>query len=535
MNLLNNFTVASRLGTAFALVIALAALVVLVGITRLAQITDSVRLIDDDRVPAVQKLADISDNVNLSARELRNTLIWDDPAQINNALDIAQKAHEEVAKTLEAFIPTITSEEGRQRVTALTQARAVHMRLKQDFMDLVRNNNRLDAKTLLFERLRPAQLAYMKTIDELKDYQTDLISLAARQGEADYVKGKLLMVGLLLVMGFTGSLLGWLISRSITRQLGGEPNHAAKVANEIAQGNLSVSVRVRAGDTSSLMAAMKAMRDSLTQVVCNVRESSDSVVTGSTQIAIGSVDLAQRTEEQASNLQQTAASMEQLTATVKQNSDTARQANQLATSASEAAAKGGLVVGQMVSTMETINASSKKIGDIISVIDSIAFQTNILALNAAVEAARAGELGRGFAVVASEVRSLAQRSASAAKEIKILIGESVEKVEAGSKLVVDAGINMDDIVSQVKRVSHLVGEISAAGAEQTQGIEQVSHAVNQLDQVTQQNAALVEESSVAVESLKHQAARLAEVVSVFKLSQDGPAAAPTYARLAVQF
>jgi methyl-accepting chemotaxis protein len=254
-----------------------------------------------------------------------------------------------------------------------------------------------------------------------------------------------------------------------------------------------------------------------------VRSSSDSIATGSAQIATGNADLSQRTEEQASNLEQTAASMEQLTATVKQNSDTARQANQLATSASEAASRGGAVVSQVVGTMQDISASSKKIADIIGVIDGIAFQTNILALNAAVEAARAGEQGRGFAVVASEVRSLAQRSANAAKEIKTLIGQSVAKVDDGSKLVDEAGASMHDIVNQVKRVTDLIAEISTASIEQTQGIAQVGEAVTQLDQVTQQNAALVEQSAAAADSLKQQAAGLAELVRAFRVGADAPA------------
>jgi methyl-accepting chemotaxis protein len=251
-----------------------------------------------------------------------------------------------------------------------------------------------------------------------------------------------------------------------------------------------------------------------------VRNASESIATGSAQIATGNADLSQRTEEQASNLQQTAASMEQMNATVKNSADTARQASQLATSASSVAEKGGSVVGQVVATMEDITASSKKIADIIGVIDGIAFQTNILALNAAVEAARAGEQGRGFAVVASEVRSLAQRSAGAAKEIKALISASVEKVETGSKLVGDAGSTMTDIVTQVRRVADLMGELSAAAVEQTAGIGQVSTAVGQLDQVTQQNAALVEESAAAADSLKQQAAKLSEVVGVFRLNHE---------------
>ena len=259
------------------------------------------------------------------------------------------------------------------------------------------------------------------------------------------------------------------------------------------------------------------MNDSLAGIVGQVRAASDSIATGATQIATGNADLSQRTEEQASNLQQTAASMEQLTSTVQTNSDTARQAAELAREASSAALRGGELVGQVVGTMDAINSSSKKIADIIGVIDSIAFQTNILALNAAVEAARAGEQGRGFAVVASEVRSLAQRSAQAAKEIEGLITESVEKVETGTAQVGEAGRSMSDIVTQVKNVNDLIAEISSATQEQSQGISQVGDAVSQLDQVTQQNAALVEESAAAAESLSQQAARLVEAVSIFTL------------------
>jgi methyl-accepting chemotaxis protein len=266
-----------------------------------------------------------------------------------------------------------------------------------------------------------------------------------------------------------------------------------------------------------LRRSLQVMTDSLARILGQVRHSSDSMATGSTQIATGNADLSQRTEEQAANLQQTVASMEQLASTVKNSADTARSANQLATAASATATKGGEVVAQVVSTMEGITQSSRKIGDIIGVIDGIAFQTNILALNAAVEAARAGEQGRGFAVVASEVRMLAQRSADAAKEIKSLINQSVEQVEAGSHLVQSAGTTMEYIVTQVKRVTDLIGEISMATHEQTQGIEQITSAAGQLDQVTQQNAALVEESAAAAGSLQQQAGHLAHMVSVFKL------------------
>jgi methyl-accepting chemotaxis protein len=298
---------------------------------------------------------------------------------------------------------------------------------------------------------------------------------------------------------------------------------ARRAAQIIAEGDLTQPIDVQGHDESAeLLRALAQMQASLRTLVGQVRSTSDSIGTASAEIATGNQDLSQRTEQTASNLQQAASSMEQLTGTVKQSADSARQANQLASSAAEVAQRGGVVVAQVVSTMEDINASSKKIGDIIGVIDGIAFQTNILALNAAVEAARAGEQGRGFAVVASEVRSLAQRSAEAAREIKALIGASVEKVEGGSRLVADAGATMNEIVNSVKRVSDIIGEITAASAEQSDGIGQINGSVTQLDQMTQQNAALVEESAAAAESLKAQAAALAQVVGTFKV--DGVAA-----------
>jgi methyl-accepting chemotaxis protein/methyl-accepting chemotaxis protein-1 (serine sensor receptor) len=293
---------------------------------------------------------------------------------------------------------------------------------------------------------------------------------------------------------------------------------AIGIARRVAAGDLGSRIEVRSrNELGELLGALKTMNDSLATVVSSVRSSSDSIATGSGQIATGNADLSHRTERQASSLQQTAASMEQLTATVRTNAETAQTAEQLAKSASEVAAQGGQTVSEVVTTMAQISASSRRIGDIIGVIDGIAFQTNILALNAAVEAARAGEQGRGFAVVAGEVRSLAQRSAQAAREIKTLIGDSVEKVEAGSRQVDDAGRTMADIVQQVRRVSDLIAEISAATHEQTGDIGQVSGAVSQLDQVTQQNAALVEQSAAAAESLQQQAARLVDAVALFKL------------------
>ena len=315
------------------------------------------------------------------------------------------------------------------------------------------------------------------------------------------------------------ALGGW-VSLIVSRTTIDSIDRALNLAQKVAAGDLTSEMRSTSRDeVGQLLGALGSMNDSLVTIVSTVRSSSESIATGSSQIAMGNADLSQRTEEQSSNLQQTAASMEQLSATVKHSADNAHEATQIAAAASDVATRGGDVVGQVVSTMQAISASSNKIADIISVIDGIAFQTNILALNAAVEAARAGEQGRGFAVVAGEVRSLAKRSADAAKEIKALIGDSVEKVDAGSRLVSDAGATMKEIVSQVHKVAHLIGGISTAAAEQTTGISQVGEAVSQLDQVTQQNAALVEESAAAAESLKDQAGRLVNVVRGFKLKE----------------
>ena len=323
--------------------------------------------------------------------------------------------------------------------------------------------------------------------------------------------GKIVLSVLIIVC------LMFIITRIILRQIGGEPDYAADVVRQVAKGDLTVQVQVRAGDTASLLASLRGMVNRLSELVGDVRGTTDSITISSQEIAQGNADLSLRTEEQASSLEETASSMEELTSTVRQNAENARQANQLATNASDIAVKGGKVVDNVVHTMTSISDSSKKIVDIISVIESIAFQTNILALNAAVEAARAGEQGKGFAVVANEVRNLAQRSAAAAKEIKTLIDDSAGKVEVGSRQVDEAGATMTEIVQAVKRVTDIMAEIAAASNEQNAGIEQVNQAITRIDEVTQQNAALVEEAAAAAEAMQEQAQLLMDAVSIFKL------------------
>ena len=374
------------------------------------------------------------------------------------------------------------------------------------------------AQAQLWNEAKPQYVAWLGAINKLIDFEEGRIQAMNRVAMGQASGFLYVMVTALVGALVCGVLLAWTISRGLVQQLGAEPAELGQVAQRVSQGDLSPVLGASGAPAGSVLASLGAMQTSLAHVVGQVRNASDSIATGSAEIATGNADLSQRTERQATSLQQASSAMAQMNQTVQGNADTARQAAQLAGAASGAAVKGGEVVGQVVATMDDISTSSRKISDIIGVIDGIAFQTNILALNAAVEAARAGEQGRGFAVVAGEVRNLTQRSAEAAKEIKALIGASVDKVEAGSRLVSDAGSAMDDIVNQVRRVSDLINEISASTLEQTEGIGQVSLSVTSLDQGTQQNAALVEQSAAAAASLEQQAGRLAEVVNTFRLT-----------------
>ncbi len=512
-----NLTLARRLGLSFAALVLLAMCSSGLGLYKMAQIQaalDDVVLVNNQKTALLNTM---SDSVHVVARVTRTLVLLTDAAESQVELQKIDGARARYNAAEAALYKLPTTPDAQAQRDAIDTARDKARSLNDQAIKAGLANEFEVATTLLLKKSGPAVADWQDALARNIDHQEASNKKHHAAATADYAAARNLIFGFAVLSMLAAGALATLVVRGVVADLGGEPADARRVAIGIADGDLTLAVPVRAGDTRSLMAAMGNMRSRLADLVGEVRRSSDSIATGSAQIATGNADLSQRTEEQASNLQQTAASMEQLTGTVKNNAETASQANQLAGGASAAAARGGEVVGQVVATMQDIAAASRKISDIIGVIDGIAFQTNILALNAAVEAARAGEQGRGFAVVASEVRSLAQRSAQAAKEIKTLIGSSSEKVELGARQVHDAGTSMADIVRQVQQVTQLIGEISIATAEQTRGISQVGDAVGQLDQVTQQNAALVEESAAAAESLRHQASRLVEVVGGFKV------------------
>ena len=532
---LKNMTVRAKLMIAFGSIVAIAMLIAGLSLRSLGQVNNNYARFAQQTSARAELANQILDSANARAVAARNIVLAATPAQRQEEAAAANAANDKLRKDLAELKQTLTTHEGitEQERRLFGEFEAVESRygpVAQDIVNLALADKRDDAIAKMNAECRPLLAMLIKAAYAYLESEAALAGAQVKEDQENYASSRLTVLAACVVSLALAVGLGLTITRSLTRALGAEPAQLGEAARRVASGDLNPVPGAGSAPAGSVLRLLGDMQASLARVVGQVRQTSDSIATGSAQIATGNADLSQRTEQQASSLQQTAASMEQMNATVKNNADTARQATQLATSASAAAEKGGEVVGRVVSTMEDITASSRKIADIIGVIDGIAFQTNILALNAAVEAARAGEQGRGFAVVAGEVRSLAQRSAEAAREIKTLIGNSVEKVEAGSKLVGDAGSTMDDIVSQVKRVADLIGEISSATTEQTSGIGQVNTAVLQLDQVTQQNAALVEESAAAADSLKQQAHRLAEVVGVFKLSQEAAHSAIEQAR-----
>ncbi|MFJ7565762.1 methyl-accepting chemotaxis protein [Herminiimonas sp. NPDC097707] len=526
-----NMKIGTRLGLGFGLILLLVAAMGATGIMRLENINGASRHLVDDSL-GMQKSAQnwlLGTSVNAS-RTLALVKASDPESQefFQKAITAQSKQITEIQKSIE---DRINSDKEKELFAEVGKKRSAYIDIRKSILGVKAGGNITEANQMIDTKMVPALDAYVDSVKDVLAYYENEVKLADQSITDDYLSGRMALIIGAVIAILLGTLIAWRLTVGITRPL----HEALKVAESVAEGDLTARSDMAAtqDEPGLLLSALGRMQANLVRTVTQIRLGTDTIATASSEIASGNLDLSSRTEQQASSLEETASSMEELTSTVKQNADNSRQANQLAVAASTVAVKGGAVVSQVVDTMGAINNSAKKIVDIIGVIDGIAFQTNILALNAAVEAARAGEQGRGFAVVATEVRNLAQRSAAAAKEIKTLIGDSVEKVDAGSKLVAEAGTTMDEIVDGVKRVADIMAEITAASQEQSDGIEQVNQAVSQMDQVTQQNAALVEEAAAAAESLQDQAKNLAEAVSVFRVGS-GYATAQSAAPRTVQ-
>jgi methyl-accepting chemotaxis protein len=511
---------ATKLSLAFAVVLVLTIVVGVFSIMQLANVRTTANQLSARWVPSMRVAQDLKSQIaRVRTREFQY-IISDKQEEMDKYDKVIAADLVDLGKMQSEFEKLISTPEEKALYDDFVKMWARYMDEDAKIRAASRAGDDALGKQLIRGESNKLIVALRGQVDRMVKLYVEGAENEAKKGDEIYGSSRIWIISLLAASVAVGALGAILLTVWLVKRLGGEPEYAASIASRIAAGDLAVEVETKTGDKDSLLFAMKQMRDALSRIVGQVRTATDTIASASEQVVAGNLDLSARTEQQAGSLEETAASMEELTSTVKQNSDSAHQANELALNASTIAQEGGMVVSQVVDTMGSINESAKKIVDIIGVIDGIAFQTNILALNAAVEAARAGEQGRGFAVVASEVRNLAQRSASAAKEIKELIGNSVEQVEIGSKLVGQAGETMENVVVSVRRVTDIMAEITSAGKEQSAGIEQVNEAIAQMDAVTQQNAALVEEATAASQSMQEQAAGLAQLVSVFKLSAD---------------
>ena len=520
MEFLANIQIGKRLAAGFALILTMTAIIAVVGIWRLNEVADSTRAMMSQPLAKERMIVDWYTQIFAAVRRTAAIVKSTDPELGPFFKEDAASTAKTTSDLMKQIEPLIEGGAEQALFSRIVEQRKAYA-ASRDGAIKAKAAGEADEATRIFEqRFVPAAKVYQESIRELVAMQRNNMDATALTIKETADVSTTLMQILAAVAIVLGALFSWLLTVGIVRPI----RQAVALAETVANGDLTHQINVTSSDeTGALLRALRQMNDSLVGIVTEVRSGTDSIATASREIADGNLDLSARTEQQASSLEETAASMEELTTTVRQNADNAHQANQLSQAASEIAVQGGAVVNQVISTMGSINDSARKIVDIIAVIDGIAFQTNILALNAAVEAARAGEQGRGFAVVASEVRTLAQRSAAAAKEIKRLIGDSVEKVDAGTVLVDQAGTTMEQVVASIRRVTDIMADISRASAEQTGGIEQVNAAIGQMDEVTQQNAALVEEAAAAAGSMQEQAGQLAHVVSVFKLDPvDGP-------------
>ena len=521
-NWLLKLSIAQKLIFSFCAIFGLLLLIAVLSYLRVATLNQEITLTNSSRYPNIVLVHRIKDQVNDAINTINNMINISDSNDLQNQYPKLEHNAQIINDTIKKLNTLVMTPEAKKSLTTLVELQARYVRGQAEFIKSMKENNVDEAKTTMQFDLQPAYISYIQEIEQLLTHQSMIMDAASQQSDKYARQTSLLIIVIATLALLLTGAVGSLTVRSITRPL----NDAVNIAEKVADGDLTSEISSNATDeTGKMLNALKAMNDGLVMIVDQVRQGTESIVAASNEIASGNLDLSVRTEEQAGSLEKTAQSMNNFTRAIKENADKAQQANRMAIAASQDAVQGGNVVADVIVTMEAINTSSKKIVDIISVIDGIAFQTNILALNAAVEAARAGEQGRGFAVVASEVRNLAQRSASAAKEIKTLIDQSVHNVNLGTKLVNQAGATMQTVVKSIQNVTDIIGDINVASNEQIAGIEGATQSIADMDEVTQQNAALVEQAAAAAASMKDQANNLSVIVSRFKISAT-PLAAP---------